>query len=89
MPLRIRFFQLQEAYANDRAPIIPAQRQSFLLVSRPDCGTHARAEHLITAGLLLTVGLGTLVLDAGGPVRCFDLAIVGACVGLFLILSCC
>ena len=52
-------------------------------------GRTLELEHLITAGLLLTVGLGTLVLDAGGPVRCFDLAIVGACVGLFLILSCC
>jgi len=44
-------------------------------------------ELLITACLWLTVGLGTLILGADELVRWMDLAIVGAFVGLFLILS--
>jgi cell division protein FtsW (lipid II flippase) len=50
-------------------------------------GRTLELELLITACLLLIVGLGTLVLDAGGLVRWIDLAIVGAFAGLFLILS--
>jgi hypothetical protein len=50
-------------------------------------GRTLELELLITACLLLIVGLGTLVLGAGGLVRWIDLAIVGAFVGLFLILS--
>jgi cell division protein FtsW (lipid II flippase) len=44
-------------------------------------------ELLITACLLLIAGVGTLILGADGLVRWMDLAIVGAFVGLFLILS--
>jgi cell division protein FtsW (lipid II flippase) len=44
-------------------------------------------ELLITAALVLVVGLGTLVLGAGGGVRWMDLAIAGAFAGLFLALS--
>lgn len=44
-------------------------------------------ELLITACLLLAAGLGTLVLGSGGLVRMLDVAIVGAFVGLFLLLS--
>lgn len=44
-------------------------------------------ELLLTACLLLVVGLGTLVLKAGGVVRWMDLAIAGAFVGLFLTIS--
>jgi cell division protein FtsW (lipid II flippase) len=44
-------------------------------------------ELLITACLLLLVGLGALVVRAGGLVRWSDLAIAGAFVGLFLALS--
>src|SRR5205085_2396931 len=44
-------------------------------------------ELLLTACLLLVVGLGTLVLKAGGAVRWMDLAIAGAFVGLFLTIS--
>src|SRR5215207_1682943 len=50
-------------------------------------GRTLELELLITACLLLIVGLGTLVLGAGGLVRWIDLAIVGAFAGLFLILS--
>jgi len=50
-------------------------------------GRTLELELLITACLLLIVGLGTLVLGAGGLVRWMDLAIVGAFVSLFLILS--
>jgi cell division protein FtsW (lipid II flippase) len=50
-------------------------------------GRTLELELLITACLLLIVGLGTLVLGAGGLVRWMDLAIVGAFVGLFLFLS--
>jgi cell division protein FtsW (lipid II flippase) len=44
-------------------------------------------ELLITACLLLLVGLGALVVRAGGLVRWSDLAIASAFVGLFLALS--
>jgi cell division protein FtsW (lipid II flippase) len=50
-------------------------------------GRTLELELLITACLLLLVGLGTLIARAGGAVRWSDLAIVGAFVGLFLILS--
>jgi len=50
-------------------------------------GRTLELELLITACLLLIVGLGTLVLGGGGLVRWMDLAIIGAFVGLFLILS--
>lgn len=44
-------------------------------------------ELLVTACLLLLVGLGTLIAGAGGVVRWTDLAISGAFTGLFLSLS--
>jgi cell division protein FtsW (lipid II flippase) len=44
-------------------------------------------ELLITACLLLLVGLGTLIARAGGVVRWSDMAIGGAFVGLFTLLS--
>lgn len=44
-------------------------------------------ELLITAGLILVIGLGTLIFGAGGSVRWADLAITGAFVGLFVGLS--
>ncbi|MEN9936244.1 MAG: hypothetical protein RLZZ387_2823 [Chloroflexota bacterium] len=44
-------------------------------------------ELLITACLLLVVGLGTLIVEAGGAVRWADMAIVGGFVILFLALS--
>jgi cell division protein FtsW (lipid II flippase) len=44
-------------------------------------------ELLITACLLLVVGVGTLIVEAGGLVRLADVAIVGAFAGLFLLLS--
>jgi len=44
-------------------------------------------ELLIAACLLLLVGLGTLILRAGGLVRWSDMAIAGAFVGLFTLLS--
>ena len=47
-------------------------------------GRTLELELLITACLLLLVGLGTLILGAGGIVRWMDLAIAGAFVGLFL-----
>jgi cell division protein FtsW (lipid II flippase) len=50
-------------------------------------GRTLELELLITACLLLVVGVGTLILGADGLVRWMDLAIVGAFAGLFLILS--
>jgi cell division protein FtsW (lipid II flippase) len=44
-------------------------------------------ELLITACLLLLAGLGTLIVRAGGVVRWSDMAIAGAFVGLFTLLS--
>jgi hypothetical protein len=44
-------------------------------------------ELLITACLLLLVGLGTRILGAGGVVRWMDIAIAGAFVGLFLVIN--
>jgi cell division protein FtsW (lipid II flippase) len=44
-------------------------------------------ELLITACLVLLVGLGMLIAVAGGAVRWMDIAIAGAFVGLFLMLS--
>lgn len=44
-------------------------------------------ELLITACLLLVAGVGTLIAGSGGLVRWADLAIVGAFVALFLLLS--
>src|SRR5687767_5902069 len=41
-------------------------------------------ELLITTCLLLLVGLGTLILAAGGLVRWMDVVIAGAFVGLFI-----
>src|ERR671925_816867 len=50
-------------------------------------GRGLEIELLLTSCLLLVVGLGTLILGAGGAVRWMDLAIAGAFVGLFLALS--
>jgi cell division protein FtsW (lipid II flippase) len=50
-------------------------------------GRSLELELLITACLLLLVGLGTLIVHAGGLVLWNDLAIAGAFVGLFLALS--
>jgi cell division protein FtsW (lipid II flippase) len=50
-------------------------------------GRTLELELLITACLLLVVGLGSLILSGGGLVRWMDLTIVGAFVGLFLLLS--
>ncbi len=47
-------------------------------------GRTLELELLITACLLLLVGLGALILGAGGVVRWMDLAIAGAFIGLFL-----
>jgi cell division protein FtsW (lipid II flippase) len=44
-------------------------------------------ELLITACLLLVTGVGTLIVEAGGLVRWADMAIMGAFVSLFLLLS--
>src|SRR5262245_44687522 len=50
-------------------------------------GRTLELELLITACLLLLVGLATLIARAGGVVRWSDLAIGGAFVGLFTLLS--
>jgi cell division protein FtsW (lipid II flippase) len=50
-------------------------------------GRTLELELLITAWLMLIVGLGTLILGTDGLVRWMDLAIVGGFVGLFLILN--
>jgi cell division protein FtsW (lipid II flippase) len=50
-------------------------------------GRTLEIELLITACLLLLVGLGTLIARAGGLVLWSDLAIAGAFVGLFMALS--
>lgn len=44
-------------------------------------------ELLITACLLLLVGLGTLIVGAGASIRMMDVAIAGSFVGLFVALS--
>src|SRR2546426_1342832 len=66
--------------------MLPRPRMIQSLRSRVT-GRTLELELLITACLLLLVGLGTLIARAGGAVRWSDLAIVGAFVGLFLILS--
>src|SRR5215211_5273384 len=50
-------------------------------------GRTLELELLITACLLLVLGVGTLILGAGGLVRWMDLAIVSAFAVLFLVLS--